>query len=501
MRISLAGLFSLLLCVAAKASAAASPDRWVEARSKHFTVLADSSVRDASNIASQFERMYVVFHSLLPTMEDEFEPPVMVLVLKDRKGLQALEPEEYLGKKQIDTAGFFLRAPDKNYILMRLDAHEEHTLAAIYHEYTHYIHRKVEGWLPLWLNEGLAQFYENTALDGKYVWLGQANAQKVRELRLNELLPVAALLGVDASSPYYHDKQKAAIFYAESWALTHYLIVRDRAEGTQRLRDYTQFVMQGEDRIIAAERAFGDLARLGEALNAYVMQPRLPYFAMESALPAKDASFRVTSVPTSQVDAVRADVLVYLKRTKAAKALLESVLRDDPGNEQAHESMGLLRYREGDIEGAKKWYGEAIGLDSRSYLAHYYYATMTSHDGGRGEDETIEKSLHTSIKLNPEFAPSYDALGIFYASRPGMLKEAHALSLRAIELAPDRLIYRLNFAKILAKQGEYVGAMDVLKAAMPLARTWVEMDSVERRMERVKQDSAALDNSLDSVRN
>ncbi len=64
-------------------------------------------------------------------------------------------------------AGLFLRAPDRNYILVRLDAQQEHAYGTVYHEYTHYMLRKADTWLPLWLNEGLAQFYENTDIDDK----------------------------------------------------------------------------------------------------------------------------------------------------------------------------------------------------------------------------------------------------------------------------------------------------------------------------------------------
>ena len=47
---------------------------------------------------------------------------IIVLALKDRKSFRTVEPEAYLAKNQLDLAGLFLSAPDKNYILLRLDA-------------------------------------------------------------------------------------------------------------------------------------------------------------------------------------------------------------------------------------------------------------------------------------------------------------------------------------------------------------------------------------------
>jgi predicted Zn-dependent protease len=44
---------------------------------------------------------------------------------------------------------------------------------------------------------------------------------------------------VDYNSPYYHEENKGSIFYAESWALTHYE-VKDARENTHRLTDYEE---------------------------------------------------------------------------------------------------------------------------------------------------------------------------------------------------------------------------------------------------------------------
>src|SRR5215472_12996170 len=46
---------------------------------------------------------------------------------------------------------------------------------------------------------------------------------------LNELLPLPTLFTVDETSPYYLEEKKGAIFYAECWALTHYLTLKDYA--------------------------------------------------------------------------------------------------------------------------------------------------------------------------------------------------------------------------------------------------------------------------------
>ena len=126
---------------------------------EHFTVLTNSSEKDARHVASQFERMRAVFHVLMPAASDDPAAPIVVLALKDKKSFRTLEPAAYLAKDQLDLAGLFVRAQDRNYVLVRLDAEGEHPFSTVYHEYTHYMFRKYEELMPLWLNEGLAEFY------------------------------------------------------------------------------------------------------------------------------------------------------------------------------------------------------------------------------------------------------------------------------------------------------------------------------------------------------
>jgi hypothetical protein len=215
-----------LLCLTSSALAGDSTVHWLEVQSPHFVVLTDSNEKQARRISAQFEQMRAVFHKLIPNAASDASSPIVVVALKDKKGFQALEPAAYLAKGQLDLAGLFLSAPDKSYILLRLDAEGEHPFATVYHEYTHYMLRKAE-WMPLWLNEGLAEFYQNTDIHEKEVLLGQPSPDNILYLRESRLLPLATLFQVDHSSPYYHDEQKGSVFYAESWALTHYIEVTD----------------------------------------------------------------------------------------------------------------------------------------------------------------------------------------------------------------------------------------------------------------------------------
>jgi tetratricopeptide (TPR) repeat protein len=437
--------------------------------------------------------MRSVFHLLMPTASDSAGSPIIVLALKDRKALQALEPEVYLAKGQLDLAGLFMRAPDKNYILLRMDAQGDHPFATVYHEYTHFMMRNASEWMPLWLNEGLAEFYQNSDIQDKEVLLGQASPEDILYLRQNRLLPLATLFKVDYASPYYHQEQKASVFYAESWALTHYIEITDGQKGTSRLQDYANLLVKKEDPVVAAQQAFGDLNQLQQSLYSYIAQGRFMMFKVNKVVTVDQSTFQVRALSTPDADAIRADVLVYNQRTKDAQALIDSTLRDDPNNALAHETMGYLKFREGDMQAAGKWYGEAVKLDSQSYLAHYYYAAMSMQSSGAGQDAEIESSLRTCMKLNPGFAPAYDALAMYYSRDAAKANEAHRLNIQAISLEPDNLNYRLNAAAVLMNEHQYTDAIAVLKAAFRVAKTPEQVVSVQTRIDQIEQYNAAVE--------
>ena len=478
---------ALFLCLTLlSASASDSNEHWVQVQSAHFTVLTDSNEKTARRLAGQFEQMRSVFHVLFPNGASDEGSIITVIALKDRKGFQTFEPEAYLAKGQINLAGLFLRAPDKNYILLRLDTEGPHPYSSVYHEYTHFMFSKAT-WLPLWLNEGLAQFFQNTDIHDKDVVLGQATAGEILYLRQNTLIPLQTLLMVDHSSPYYHEEQKGNIFYAESWVLTHYLQVTDHEKNTHRLTDYANLLIKGEDPVTAAQHAFGDLEKLQVALQFYVRQNDFNSFPMSSRFTTDVSAFQMRDLSPSDANAVRADFFLYTQRAKEAEALLATVLRDDPNNALAHETMGFLKYREQDIPAARKWFSEAVQLDSHSYLAHYYFATLALQTGDKDHDAQLESSLLTSIKLNPAFGPSYDTLATFYGQRSEKLNDAYLLSIQAIQLQPNTLSYRFNAATILSQQRKYPSAINVLKAALPVTRSKVEEEMVQSRIDQLQK--------------
>jgi len=490
----------LLLCfLAASQALFAAEQPPIEVSSPHFTLVTDSNEKEARHILDNFEHMRWMFRTLYPKANVDPASPILVFAAKNKKGFEALEPPEYLAKGQLTLAGYFLTGADKNLILLRLDAESQHPFSTVYHEYTHLQFRDALEWMPLWLNEGLAEFFQNTDFRDNKVFLGEPSAEDILYLRQNQIIPLETLFRVDHNSPYYHQENKGSVFYSESWALTHYLQVTDKEKGTNHVVDYMARMSQHADPVTAAQQAFGDLKQLQKELSAYIEQRSYKQFILSSAAaPIDPASYKLRVLTGPQFEADRADFLAYVGREKDARALLQSVMAADPKNAQARETMGYIEFRGGNQEAARKWFGEAVELDSQSYLANYYFAAMSMSGAGGQQDPRVETSLRAAIKLNPTYAPAYDLLAGWYAQQQRNLDEAQILEVRAVELDHGNLMYRGNAANLLMMRNKLGDAERVLRSAQPFAKSAADSVMIAKRIEQIEsiKKSMATDGAV-----
>jgi tetratricopeptide (TPR) repeat protein len=318
------------------------------------------------------------------------------------------------------------------------------------------------------------------------VLLGEPDPMNLQTLRANSMIPLDTLFRVDASSPYYHEEQKVSVFYPESWALTHLLMSEDFHDHVNRIGNYLTLVNQHVDPVTAAEQAFGDLKKLQSALNDYTSKLSYDELRLNSAVaPIDEKAMKATPIPVTQADAVRADVLAYVGRTTEAGTLLDAVLKAAPNNVLAHEAMGYLAYKDGKMNDAKKWYGQAVDLDSQSFLAQYYFGAISLMDGDTSQ--ATEASLRKAVTLNPRFAPACDALAVLYARRRDHLDDAHMLSVTAVQLEPQTTQYRMDAAYVLTQMNRFDDALRVLELAKAVAKTPLDANVIQTRIAQVEQ--------------
>lgn len=482
-------LATLLAAALPCASAADKPEPWVEVRSPHFRVISNASEKQARRAAGQFERFRDVLKNTFTKMKVDSSAPMLIIAVKDEKSLQSLLPEYWERKGSVHPAGYFLRSLGKNFVVLRLDATGEYPFHVIYHEYVHNVMALNFKSLPLWVNEGVAEFFGYATTQGDNAGTGRPSAGQLNLLMQNRLLPLATLLTANHQSPYYNEAEKTSMFYAQSWALTHYLFIGDKGARRPQLLTFLNLVADGVPDVEAAQRAFGDLKKLESNLADYVRLRAFYYLPVKLSNTGDEKQFAARSVPEAEALAARGDFLLHHGRFAEAQPMLEEALRLDPKQALAEESLGFYYFRKGDREQAARHFSAAVQMDSANFLAHFYYANLSARSAfsfadsaatpGDTEKDDVETHLRRAIELNPEFAPAYSTLASHYALRGNKLDVAFQLALRAAQLEPGVVAYQINLANVLLRMDRAGEAVALAQRSLAAATSDADRAAVQ----------------------
>ena len=228
----------------------------------------------------------------------------------------------YQGKPANLTA-FFSRGSDQNLIVLNLAGSGDGSLRIIFHEYTHLLLRHNQPYWPLWLSEGMAEIYATFEVNGgSRARIGDPIEHHLDLLAQRPLLPLRELFAVARESPEYNERERQGIFYAESWLLTHYLMLSGNPARQARFRQLTPLLRQGQP----PEQAFTNALRttlpaMETELRSYLAAGR--FKPLELALPATLESaraFATRGLTPTEVCYRLGDELLHIGRLEAAES-------------------------------------------------------------------------------------------------------------------------------------------------------------------------------------
>ncbi|HWT01005.1 MAG TPA: DUF1570 domain-containing protein [Pyrinomonadaceae bacterium] len=466
-------------CVVRAREGDAAPARWESVQSRNFLLVGDAEGRDMLRIAARLEQFRAALLRVLPSHHFDSSVPLTVVVFKDDASYNQFEP--IFHGRPAGVSGFFQSGADVDYIALSLDRRYARDMDELaFHEYVHLLVRNGHGAVPLWFNEGLAEYYSTVEISGGggRVTLGRPVGFRVKTLKDRELMPLETLLGVDDESPFYKEQAKRALFYSQSWAFVHYLLGGPRRA---QLPAFLELLAQGAKTEDAFRQAFqADFAAVEDELRAYVRSGkyRRQEIAFDRPVEA-DRQARARTLTEAEEQFYLGDLLLHTNRLEEAAGHLEKAAALDPRLAVARAALAVLRVRQNDFEGAVKLLDreDAAGVEG-GYLVHYYRAYALSRQGSASEtfvetfygDQTARRmraELEKVIGLNPSFAEAYRLLAWVNLVRDERLDESLNHIRRALELSPRRREYALLLAQIHLRR-EAFG--DVRRILEPLAR-------------------------------
>jgi tetratricopeptide (TPR) repeat protein len=479
----LAGVLLPFLSPQSKAAPDGKPaDSWVEVRSQHFFVASNAGEAGARDVARDFEEIRALFHSTFPELRVDSAQPIVILATRDEATMRVITPDDFGGPEHVQPVGVFHSDGEKDYVILRLDGEGTTAFHTIYHEYTHALMHLNFSKLPLWLNEGVAEFFGNSKLGATEATTGTADRAHLWVLGKDEWLPLDTLFRVKEGSPYYNERNPASVFYAESWAVVHYLLLDPDARRGDLLRKFLLAWAADGDSLAAARAAFGDLGKFENALKAYVKKfdarvgVVLPGVAVRAgAIGAAGDAMTARPLTGAEVLALRGDSLLHQMKMSEARPLLEQAVELGPNSVGTHEALGFFSFRNSDFAIAEREANRAIELGSQDFEMFYVRGMLRLRDLSESSSSTLEAktALEHAAALNPMYAPTFEALTQVYSRSAETQAKALDAAETAVKLDPESRVYRTNLAYVLLNNGR---AGDARVVAEKLAATAASVD-------------------------
>ncbi|MCZ6508636.1 MAG: DUF1570 domain-containing protein [Acidobacteria bacterium] len=448
-----------LLALAPGTGSAAETEGWTRLETPSFTFFSNASEEVTRHYAGELETFRRFVARALGDGAVANPLPTQVYLFDSAESFG----EFSLGERNV---GWFIGTRQANVIA--LDTSSVAGTEVAYHEYVHFVVENSTPAVPLWLNEGLAEFYSTFRLGSDDLEVGRPLERHVEFLRRNRLISFDDLFAVTRESREYTEERRRGVFYAQSWAFVHYLLVGQKALRVE-VDDFFGRLRDGQEAQEAYRDAFGtSTIGLRRELEHYVGQARLAYLVM--SVPSGPGARLGPPEPLSDAEASARLGLLRLAGNAggedAAAFDFGRALALDADNTTALRGMGELDLRRGDYLQAAAWFTEALvhspadvsSLDLNGLAL--LQVVESGLDGPGGPDEAqralvdeARSSFALALAREPTFAPALSGYGrtFFWDADPGVGIE---FSARAVRLLPRNAGMLSTHLALVAQAGE-----------------------------------------------
>jgi tetratricopeptide (TPR) repeat protein len=464
-RPALAVLLCGFLGAVVPAAAEKLPGSWVETRSEHFLVLGNVPEKKTQEIAREFERIRRFLGQRIPAAVPEGGPPLRIYVARDEATMKILMPSLVQALGSGTVGGRFVDQPTGQFIQLRAGNGSEWDLQVVFHEYFHYLVNRLDLDLPLWLEEGLADFWGATQFRREATEIGRLIPGRMKQLVLPTLPPLERLLVLDRSSPEYRDRQRIGSVYAESWALVHFLVLGDKSARSDQLSRYIQLVAGGRESLAAAREAFGDLDKLAREFKGYRGGKLFPLGKMAPVPDAGAAAHPARAVSDPEA-AARIVIAQFHTEPTAAMAPWAAVAASagtpNGATELAAALFALREQRLTDSTAAFARAAAAGAPEAAEALTWYGLAVLEQHE--RDGDSTpagldrAEERLRRALAFDAGFAAAHSRLAEIHLQRGTDLAAALAEIRLALRLRPDDDFFTVREIQLIDRIGGHAEA-------------------------------------------
>jgi tetratricopeptide (TPR) repeat protein len=462
---------------------AATQDPWLKITSANFELYTTAGERAGRDLIRHFEQVrsffLQAFGSRLPASR-----PARIIAFRNEKEYQPYRPNEF-------ATAFFQPGAAHDFIVMS-SASSDHYAVAV-HEYTHLMIHQSGMEIPPWLNEGLAELYSSLEPRGTKMLVGQVIPGRLQVLRSEPWIPLAALLAAEHGSPYYNEKSRAGMFYAESWALVHMLNL-DPAYRPQ-LKSLVA-ALKENDPAAAFLKAYGkQTGEVEAALRTYFNGSTVRAQLFDVQIPKSVDAPEIQPTASLPARLALAELLGnYRGRGEQAGAAYEQLAKDYPDRWEVAEGWGQFAWQQRKLADAARHFARAMELGCRNLPSLLVYARVLGYNNQPKEEAAVLLKtaglFPESDEVNLELGATLVRNGNFGAAAAALL------AVKKVGTAEEayRLFYNLAYAQY--RLGDAPHARENNAKARNNTRNPAEMAAIDRLQQALDRPPVRADGAV-----
>jgi hypothetical protein len=458
-------------------------DQWLRITSEHFEMLSAAPEKQSRQLLVELEQFRTLFLQVMK-LSRAHEPRTTIVVFRNDKAFRPHLPRHDGKPKEV--AGYCIGSPGETYVAMS-GSRATREFGIIFHEYVHSLVSPRCPWMPLWLNEGLAEVFATFKTKGDQVTFGAANPDAVAVFRHLPPIPMPEFLAVDHESPYYNESERMGVFYSQAWATLHYFLC-GAPEAGKNFNIGRLLRLLGDSSVPLPEAM-----KQGTGLGPDELRRRLRNYIHDGkygthtlTVPAEPVRKMLRTRPATEFEVEFALLNLNWRVHDAGDTMarLLAMIERHPDNPRPHEMLAELYARDGQERSAAGHLRRAAELGSENA---FVYVTLARMEVGAANPAPayrfpdalggeLRRWLDRAIELSPDYMEAYETLAIVEAFSPRMRADAIKRvfeNARDVPFGSARARLLLASSVMLWRARQHERSLETLDTLLSLPDEWI----------------------------
>jgi tetratricopeptide (TPR) repeat protein len=439
--------------------------KWIEAKTENFAIYSTLSERKTIKLLKNLDALRQAAPKITNIQRTDSTIPTHIFAVKSSSDFEKFGIDR-------NYAGWIKAGLRNNTILIRDTPNMDEAGIGL-HEYAHFLTFNATDFAyPMWFQEGFAEYLSGTHLSGNRFDVGRMPESRYLSLVRGNWLSAQQLL-VSGAYESLNDYQKS-MFYAQSWALVHFLMSQEYENGSfgTAMDSYLQMVASGVGETEAFEATMGLAPHFIEGrLKSYIRRCCMVYRLMlDTEGPDYDPVIR--KMTRTEISKELGNAALVFDQAEVARRWFSIAAEDEASRAQAEAGFAALAVLDGDGDKAVDHFETALAIapDDVNINIDFgmFWLERAFNSSFPSERDTYlanaRRSLVAAWKLNNTLPEIYYANGQGYLLEGADINKAIEMFEEAAYLHPSSLDIQAVLAETYARAGRENDALLIAKS-------------------------------------